>query len=186
ANQVPFVDITAVASVQLDKKTLTMKLSDVYTLKATILPDTAINKTILWESSNPAMAKVEDGKVTALSAGTVTITATTNNKKTATCTVTVNPDLTGFTFTPSAGLQEGNPNAAIGAVAGEFSAPIGSAAPFTYALTKGNGTNDADNGSFTVSGTNLNIGSAALKEKVYHVFVRITGSDGQTFDKGIT
>ncbi|MEG2843762.1 MAG: hypothetical protein RR900_09740, partial [Ruthenibacterium sp.] len=31
ANQVPYVDITAVASIQLDKKTLTMKLSDVYT-----------------------------------------------------------------------------------------------------------------------------------------------------------
>ncbi|MEG1271506.1 MAG: YDG domain-containing protein, partial [Ruthenibacterium sp.] len=127
--------------------------------------------------------KIDVGKnqtVTAVYSGSADM-----NGETATCTVTVESKLTGFTFTSTENLQEGKPNTAAGAVAGEFSVASGKA-PFTYALVKGDGANDADNGSFTVSGTKLNIGSAALKEKVYHVFAKVTDVAGQTLDKAIT
>ena len=62
------------------------------TLSATVAPDNATNKTVHWSSSDPAKATVDDatGEVTPLAAGTVTITATTEDgQKTATCEVTV-------------------------------------------------------------------------------------------------
>lgn len=49
----------------------------------------AESKTIIWESSDKTVAKVENGKVTAVAPGTTTITATTVNGKTDSITVTV-------------------------------------------------------------------------------------------------
>ena len=47
-----------------------------------------------WSSDRSDVATVENGKVTAKAAGTATITVTTEDgKKTATCTVTVRPDI---------------------------------------------------------------------------------------------
>jgi len=63
---------------------------DTVTLIATVLPNNADNKTIIWTSSNPNAATVNDkGLVTAVTKGVTIITATTQNgNKTATCTVT--------------------------------------------------------------------------------------------------
>lgn len=47
---------------------------------ATVLPNNATNKTVTWTSSNPAVATVSDGIVTATGAGTTTITATAGGK----------------------------------------------------------------------------------------------------------
>ena len=49
----------------------------------------AESKTIIWESSDENIVKVENGKVTAVIPGTATITATTVNGKTDSITVTV-------------------------------------------------------------------------------------------------
>lgn len=49
----------------------------------------AESKTIIWESSDKTVAKVENGKVTAVAPGTATITATTVNGKTDSIKVTV-------------------------------------------------------------------------------------------------
>lgn len=49
----------------------------------------AESKTIIWESSDKTVAKVENGKVTAVAPGTAIITATTVNGKTDSITVTV-------------------------------------------------------------------------------------------------
>ena len=46
-------------------------------------------KVVAWNSSNPRVAKVEDGKVTAISFGEAVITATTSNGLTAECNVLV-------------------------------------------------------------------------------------------------
>jgi len=62
-----------------------------YRLKATILPENATDKSIVWSSSDESIATVDDGQVMYLSNGTVTITATTNdgNKK-AECVFKIN------------------------------------------------------------------------------------------------
>lgn len=67
-------------------------------LTMTISPANATNKNVTWSSSNSAVATVNSsGLVTAVSAGTVTITATTQDgNKTASAAITVNPN-TNFT-----------------------------------------------------------------------------------------
>ena len=83
--------IARVASVSLDKATLTMKDGEEQTLTATILPENADDKSVSWSSSAPDVASVDqNGKVTAIKKGTATITVTTvDGGKTATCEVTV-------------------------------------------------------------------------------------------------
>ena len=80
-----FVPVT---SVTLNKTTLEMTEGDETTLTATVKPDNATDKTVTWSSSDATVATVADGKVKALKAGTVTITATAGEKS-ATCAVTV-------------------------------------------------------------------------------------------------
>ena len=80
-----------VTGVSLDKTTATLTEGETLTLTATVNPDNATNKNVSWKSSNTSVATVSNGKVTALKAGTATITVTTEDgSKTATCSVTVN------------------------------------------------------------------------------------------------
>ena len=53
------------------------------------MPSNATDKTITWSSSNTKIAKVNNGRVTGVSAGTATIKAKTKNGKTASAKVTV-------------------------------------------------------------------------------------------------
>ncbi|SHN44159.1 Ig-like domain (group 3) [Duganella sacchari] len=48
----------------------------------------------------------------------------------------------------------------------------------SYALATGNGTNDADNASFAISGTSLNVGGAALSAGTYHIYLSATDAAG--------
>ena len=80
----------AVTGIKLNTTAVTMTAGTKYTLKATISPSNATNKTVSWSSSNPSVAGMASGGViNAKAAGTCTITAKTNNGKTATCKVTV-------------------------------------------------------------------------------------------------
>ena len=80
----------SVESVSLDKTSLSIEEGSSYTLSATITPSDATNKLVDWTSDNENVAKVENGKVTAVSVGTATITAKTNDgEHTASCKVTV-------------------------------------------------------------------------------------------------
>ena len=67
-------------------------------LRASIMPADA-EKDILWESTNEKVASVADGKVTAVGAGTATITATAkyNSELKAICEVTVRDYIVGKT-----------------------------------------------------------------------------------------
>lgn len=78
-----------VTSVSLDKATAVLYANDTLTLKATVAPANATNKTITWSSSNKNIADVKGGEVTPVSEGTAVITAKSNNGKSASCTVTV-------------------------------------------------------------------------------------------------
>ena len=81
-----------ITEVRLNKSTETLTEGETTTLTATVLPEnTTYGKSVKWSSSNVAVATVDlMGKVTAKSAGTAVITATSENGKTASCTVTVN------------------------------------------------------------------------------------------------
>ena len=60
------------------------------TLTVTVEPATAADKSVTWKSSTDAVATVDAaGKVTPVSAGTATITATASNGKTSSITITV-------------------------------------------------------------------------------------------------
>lgn len=79
----------AVTSVSLDKTSASLVEGESITLTPTVSPSNATNKNITWQTGNSKVATVSDGKVTAVSAGTTTITARSNNGKTATCSITV-------------------------------------------------------------------------------------------------
>ena len=95
------VTVTA-ASVPVTGVTLSQNQASLYynrtpntlTLTATVTPDNATNQAVTWTSSNPSVATVKNGVVTAVAPGIAVITATTQDgNHTATCTVTVRPDI---------------------------------------------------------------------------------------------
>lgn len=81
--------VNEVTSVQLNKTSLTLGAGEITTLTATATPSNS-SSTYIWSSSNTNVATVNsNGKITAKSAGTATITVKINNGKIATCKVTV-------------------------------------------------------------------------------------------------
>ena len=91
------IEIIEVTSVSLNKTSLTLEVGESETLTATVLPDDATDKSVTWTSSMPTVATVADGKVTAVGGGTATITAATDNDRTAVCNVTVNAAVPAIT-----------------------------------------------------------------------------------------
>jgi len=93
-------------SVLLDKSTLSLNLGEIGTLIATIMPTTAVNKNVVWTSSNSGIATVDNtGKVTAIGNGTATITVKTENGGyVETCVVTVNQLVTTVSVNPTTAM----------------------------------------------------------------------------------
>lgn len=76
-NGTPSGDVTyKVTKVELSQSALTLDVGESETLTATITPENATNKNVTWSSDNQNVATVENGKVTAVGAGSATIKAT--------------------------------------------------------------------------------------------------------------
>ena len=89
----PGQDAVLVKSISLSREDVELYVGESVTVSATVLPENAKNKALAWESRNPNVAFVENGKITAVSAGTalVTVKATDGSDVKAYCVVSVLP-----------------------------------------------------------------------------------------------
>ena len=86
--------IDSVSSVDLSQHTIEINLDEEYILKATVLPDTAKNKNMIWISSDENIASVTDGVIVGNGYGACIITVITEDgNKTDTCKVVVEVDM---------------------------------------------------------------------------------------------
>lgn len=87
--KIEFIDVT---EIRLDKENITMPVGSTYRLTATILPENATDKTLVWKSDDESVAIVDkDGLVIAVKGGFETIisAATPKGDVKAICKVTV-------------------------------------------------------------------------------------------------
>lgn len=99
----------AVSGVALNKKVATVNVGKKVTVKATVTPANADNKTLVWTSSNTKIATVSNGVVKGVKAGRVIITAKTTDGSniSATCTVTVKQPVTRISLSKKATMYTG-------------------------------------------------------------------------------
>ncbi len=87
-----------IESITLNKTSLSLQMGEQETLVATVLPEDASNKKLIWSSSNTAVAIIDNsGMVKTVGGGSALIRArTVDGSKEATCTVSVesNPETT--------------------------------------------------------------------------------------------
>ena len=108
-------------SVSLNVTSKTLMAGDTLQLHATVLPENATNKNVIWESSDTTVASVDTtGKVTAINAGTTTIKAIVQkNNLESTCQITVegsaitDPEVTEPDPEIEEVEEEGPPNTAV-------------------------------------------------------------------------
>ena len=82
--------VGAVTGVTLDKTELTLALGETATLVATVAPEDAVDKSLVWTSNGKAVSVDSLGVIKADTVGSATITVTTvDGGYTATCKVTV-------------------------------------------------------------------------------------------------
>ncbi|MBR6400440.1 MAG: InlB B-repeat-containing protein [Firmicutes bacterium] len=148
-----------VTGVALDKHTVALASGDTENLTATVMPDNAANKNVVWESDNTAVAAVSDGTVTAVGSGVAHISVTTEDgSRTDVCNITVLGSEIGTKVTAYKGLYDGNAHGIT------VNAPAG--ATVRYGTTAG--TYDLDESpTFTEPGT-------------YTVYYRITADGYET------
>ena len=81
-----YVDVTGIT---LNKSSVSVNVGATTKLVATVLPQSANNRSVTWSSSNTSIATVNNGTIKGIKAGTATISAKTYNGKVAKSTVTV-------------------------------------------------------------------------------------------------
>ena len=92
--------VIPVESITLDRTTLVMTEDESTVITATVKPDNATDKTVVWSTSDASIATVFDGRVTAIKEGKAIITAKAGEKA-AMCEVTVKKlliDVTSITL----------------------------------------------------------------------------------------
>lgn len=90
----------AVAGLTLNSREITIEVGEQYLLKATVRPSDAVNTGVTFESADPSIATVDaDGLITGIKGGvTVVFVRTVERGLTASCTVTVQEDITSITL----------------------------------------------------------------------------------------
>ncbi|MBD5369380.1 MAG: leucine-rich repeat protein [Bacteroides sp.] len=83
--------------ITLSSESEKLTIGDTVELTATVSPEGVTDPTVTWNSSDDAVATVENGLVTAVAEGEATITATCGDVK-AECAVIVSAPTTGITF----------------------------------------------------------------------------------------
>ena len=87
-----------ITSLSSDEKDITINAGDSKKIMVKVLPNNATNQKLIWKSSDPSIAKVDDdGNVTGLKEGSTTIKAKTDDgsNKNISFKVTVNKKVTG-------------------------------------------------------------------------------------------
>lgn len=128
--------LNPVAKINLSAARISCYTGNTATLTVTMLDSKGnpVSPEVLWSSSKPQVATVEDGVVTALTKGSTTITCKTldGSGKTAKCTVTVTQAVESLTITGPASLAPGA-NFTLKAQA----APKGAVSRFTWSVLEG-------------------------------------------------
>ncbi len=79
-----------VSAISVNPPAVSLKVGESTELSVAVTPSDAADKTIVWTTSDAKIASVDNGKVSALAAGTANITATSKSgNKTSVCVVTV-------------------------------------------------------------------------------------------------
>lgn len=88
--QVAFtVNAVAVSSLDVTPSSVSLNVGDKQTLTVTVLPSSATDKNVTAVSSDSSVVRADGMTLTALKAGTATVTVKASNGKTASCKVTV-------------------------------------------------------------------------------------------------
>lgn len=90
-------DPISVSGVSLNKTTMALDRGQSEKLTATVTPSDAEYDGVTWKTSDPSVATVDQGTVTALAAGSATITAAAGSQ-TASCVVTVSVPVAGISL----------------------------------------------------------------------------------------
>jgi len=182
----------AVTGVSVNPSSASLTVGGSTQLSATVIPADATNKNVSWSSSNSAVATVSaSGLVTAIAAGTATLTVTTEDgNRTATCAVTVtsggttNPVFSGYynILSRNSGLGldvAGNSTASGGAIQ-------------QYSITSGGGSNQRWSLEATTDGhyylrpkstaMYLSLASASTADGILVVQKSLDGSTTQKWD----
>lgn len=101
--QKPDDPIVKVTSIELDKSNILMNVGERYKGRATVSPYNASNKALNWQSSNPAIASVNDGMIVGVKGGDCVIIASTTDGSNVSVSLRVH-----VSPTPFPGRLEGN------------------------------------------------------------------------------
>ncbi len=178
---IPYNQDVAVTSVSVSKTSVSLNVGGTASVTATVAPSNASNKTITWSSSDTSVATVSGGTITAVKAGTATITAKSNNGKTATVTVTVSSE------TPVNKLVNNSTVSSTSVKVGDkvtlTAKASGGTAPYTYALLYKKSTAS----SYTAIGTKYGTASTGSfkpgKAVNYDVMINVKDADGTVKSK---
>lgn len=97
------VDVTGVS---VSPSSYTINEGESYSLKATVTPSNATDKSITWTSDNPTVVSVSStGTITGKAAGTAYITARSSNGKSARCFVTCRSVIKDITLSDKDGIS---------------------------------------------------------------------------------
>ena len=95
----------AVTSIKVTPSLYTINVGDKYKLTATISPNNATDKSIIWSSDNANVVCIDNnGNITGISSGSAIVTAKTSNGKTATCSITCKAKIPDIVINDSEGM----------------------------------------------------------------------------------